>query len=72
MGGVMKVELGEERRLCVDSPIGLAAGFDKDAVAIEGLFDLGFSFVEIGRCVDVLERCHLRRCMLNVVTYCNC
>jgi dihydroorotate dehydrogenase len=29
-------------------PIGLAAGFDKDAVAVPGLFGLGFSFVEIG------------------------
>lgn len=30
------------------SPIGLAAGFDKNGIAIPGLFDLGFSFVEIG------------------------
>jgi dihydroorotate dehydrogenase len=29
-------------------PIGLAAGFDKQADIIEQLFDLGFSFVEIG------------------------
>ena len=28
---------------------GLAAGFDKDAEAVEGLLDLGFGFVEIGR-----------------------
>jgi dihydroorotate dehydrogenase len=28
--------------------IGLAAGFDKDGVAIQGLMDLGFGFVEIG------------------------
>jgi dihydroorotate dehydrogenase len=27
---------------------GLAAGFDKDAEAIEGLMGLGFGFVEIG------------------------
>eukprot|EP01061_Rhynchopus_euleeides_P030863 TRINITY_DN5113_c0_g1_i1.p1 TRINITY_DN5113_c0_g1~~TRINITY_DN5113_c0_g1_i1.p1 ORF type:complete len:388 (+),score=156.34 TRINITY_DN5113_c0_g1_i1:42-1205(+) len=31
-----------------ESPIGLAAGFDKNAEAIEGLLDLGFGFVEIG------------------------
>ena len=31
-----------------DSPIGLAAGLDKQAEAIDGLFDLGFSYVEIG------------------------
>lgn len=30
------------------SCIGLAAGFDKDGVAIKGLGDLGFGFVEIG------------------------
>jgi dihydroorotate dehydrogenase len=30
------------------SPIGLAAGFDKDAVAVKGLFGLGLAAVEIG------------------------
>jgi dihydroorotate dehydrogenase len=29
-------------------PLGLAAGFDKNAAAISGLFGLGFSFVEVG------------------------
>jgi dihydroorotate dehydrogenase len=29
-------------------PLGLAAGFDKNAEAVPGLFKLGFSFVEIG------------------------
>jgi dihydroorotate dehydrogenase len=29
-------------------PLGLAAGFDKNAEAVVGLFGLGFSFVEIG------------------------
>jgi dihydroorotate dehydrogenase len=29
-------------------PLGLAAGFDKNAEAVAGLFGLGFSFVEIG------------------------
>ncbi len=29
-------------------PLGLAAGFDKNALAVAGLFELGFSFVEIG------------------------
>ncbi|KAL5512872.1 URA9 [Sanghuangporus vaninii] len=32
----------------LSSPIGLAAGFDKNGEAIDGLFDLGFSWVEIG------------------------
>lgn len=31
-----------------DHPIGLAAGFDKNAVALPALFDLGFAFVEAG------------------------
>ncbi|KAF9485477.1 hypothetical protein BDN70DRAFT_903047 [Pholiota conissans] len=35
---------GEE----VSNPVGLAAGFDKDGEAIDGLFNLGFSWVEIG------------------------
>lgn len=30
------------------NPIGLAAGFDKDAEAMEGLLGMGFGFVEIG------------------------
>ncbi|KAF9525159.1 Dihydroorotate dehydrogenase-domain-containing protein [Crepidotus variabilis] len=32
----------------LESPVGLAAGFDKDGQAVDGLFDLGFSWVEIG------------------------
>lgn len=30
------------------NPVGLAAGFDKHAEAIDGLMDTGFGFVEIG------------------------
>ena len=30
------------------NPIGLAAGLDKDAEAVEALFNSGFSYVEIG------------------------
>jgi dihydroorotate dehydrogenase len=29
-------------------PVGLAAGFDKDAEAVPGLAKIGFSFVEVG------------------------
>lgn len=36
-----------------DHPIGLAAGLDKDAVAIPGLFACGFSFVEVGTVTPV-------------------
>ncbi|GAA5871207.1 hypothetical protein JCM3774_006823 [Rhodotorula dairenensis] len=31
-----------------DNPIGIAAGFDKHAEAIDGLFNLGFGYVEVG------------------------
>jgi dihydroorotate dehydrogenase len=30
------------------NPVGVAAGFDKDGEAVEGLLSLGFGFVEIG------------------------
>ncbi len=32
----------------VDCPLGLAAGFDKDALGYEALYALGFGFIEIG------------------------
>ena len=48
----MKVALScgdkQQRKLIFPGPIGLAAGFDKNGTAIRGLFDMGFSFVEIG------------------------
>ncbi|KZS99887.1 uncharacterized protein LAESUDRAFT_667431 [Laetiporus sulphureus 93-53] len=41
----LKTELwGEE----LSNPVGLAAGFDKHGEAVDGLFNLGFSWVEIG------------------------
>lgn len=30
------------------NPVGLAAGFDKNAEAVEGLLGMGFGFVEVG------------------------
>lgn len=30
------------------NPVGLAAGFDKNAVAVDALFEMGFGFVEVG------------------------
>ncbi|KAK8747330.1 hypothetical protein OTU49_016753, partial [Cherax quadricarinatus] len=43
-------ELLESRvlNLLFKTPIGLAAGFDKNGEAVEGLFKMGFSFVEVG------------------------
>ena len=32
----------------IKNPIGLAAGFDKDAEVYNSIFDLGFGFVEVG------------------------
>ena len=32
----------------VKNPVGMAAGLDKDGEAIDGLFDLGFGYVEVG------------------------
>lgn len=34
--------------LVFDSPFGVAAGFDKDVVAVRGLYALGFGHVEVG------------------------
>ena len=34
--------------LCFLNPVGLAAGFDKDAVVFEQMLGLGFGFVEVG------------------------
>ena len=30
------------------NPVGLAAGFDKDGVAVDGMLKSGFGFVEVG------------------------
>lgn len=32
-----------------ENPVGMAAGFDKQGEAVEGLHKIGFSFVEIGK-----------------------
>ena len=34
--------------LTFNNPVGLAAGFDKDAKLVDELADLGFGFIEIG------------------------
>lgn len=41
--------------LTFDSPFGLAAGFDKNAVAIKALGDLGFSHVEVGTVTAIAQ-----------------
>jgi dihydroorotate dehydrogenase len=38
------------------NPLGMAAGFDKQGEAVEGLHKIGFSFVEIGKiCVRIIN-----------------
>lgn len=37
------------------SPLGLAAGFDKDGEAVRGLFGIGFAAVEVGTVVPVAQ-----------------
>jgi dihydroorotate dehydrogenase len=44
-GPALKAEL---MGMPLDNPVGIAAGFDKDAQCIDGLFDLGFAYVEVG------------------------
>jgi len=34
--------------LTFDNPVGLAAGFDKDAIMVDGLSNFGFGFIEVG------------------------
>ncbi|KIC57497.1 quinone-dependent dihydroorotate dehydrogenase [Microbacterium hominis] len=43
-----------------DSPFGVAAGFDKNAVMSEGLFALGFGHVEVGTVTAVPQEGNLR------------
>src|SRR6266849_68551 len=47
---LMRHNFGELRRfgLRFSNPVGLAAGFDKDGVALEALAALGFGFIETG------------------------
>jgi dihydroorotate dehydrogenase len=45
----LRVTLGAgERALSFSNPVGLAAGFDKNAEAVPGLAALGFGFLEVG------------------------
>ncbi|XP_049849151.1 dihydroorotate dehydrogenase (quinone), mitochondrial-like [Schistocerca gregaria] len=51
--GIFRAERRPELETCIwgkklDSPVGLAAGLDKDARAMTSLLNLGFGFVEVG------------------------
>lgn len=49
-GGLHHERYGTLRRFGLEfpNPIGLAAGFDKDGIAVHGLAALGFGFIEVG------------------------
>lgn len=40
----------------LSNPIGIAAGFDKNAEAVDGLQDLGFGFIEVGTVTPAAQR----------------
>ena len=42
--------------LTFKNPIGLAAGYDKDAVAVRGLAGLGFGHIEVGTVTPLPQR----------------
>lgn len=46
--GQLRVTLFPKHPVTLRSPVGVAAGLDKDGKAIDSLFNLGFSYVEIG------------------------
>ncbi|GAB2285017.1 hypothetical protein Dimus_019473 [Dionaea muscipula] len=48
--GILQLEVWGRK---FSNPIGLAAGFDKNAEAVEGLLGLGFGFVEVGSVTPV-------------------
>lgn len=60
MSEVFKIQSGKNLEvntmgLHFDSPFGMAAGFDKNAVAIKPLGDLGFSHVEVGTVTAIAQ-----------------
>lgn len=52
------------------NPLGMAAGFDKDAEAMEGILDMGFGFVEIGS-VTPKPQVHFTRFDGSILLRCN-
>ncbi|XP_042511606.1 dihydroorotate dehydrogenase (quinone), mitochondrial-like isoform X2 [Macadamia integrifolia] len=49
------------------NPIGLAAGFDKNAEAVEGLLGLGFGFVEVGSVTPVPQEGNPKPCIFSAI-----
>lgn len=50
------------------NPLGMAAGFDKQAEAVVGLTNMGFGFVEIGTYKYKFINCHATSQSLTVIT----
>ena len=42
------------------NPIGLAAGFDKNAEVIKSMFSFGFGFVEVGTITPIPQKGNLK------------
>lgn len=54
--------------LDLPNPVGLAAGLDKDAVAVAGLSALGFGFVEVGTVTPVAQPGNAKPRLFRLVT----
>lgn len=54
--------------LTFDSPFGVAAGFDKDAKGVSGLFALGFGHVEVGTVTAVAQPGNPRPRLFRLIT----
>ena len=52
-----------------DAPLGLAAGFDKDAVGYEQLYALGFGFIEVGTLTALAQPGNPRPRMFRLVRH---
>ena len=49
----LKVKIGQH---VLPNPVGNGAGIDRVGAAVDGLFDIGFGFVEVGSMSAEIER----------------
>ena len=52
-----------------DNPLGLAAGFDKNAEVIDGSLNLGFGFVEVGTVTPMPQKGNLKPRVFKIPEY---
>ncbi|KAJ2510044.1 dihydroorotate dehydrogenase [Coemansia sp. RSA 2049] len=60
---LLEIELWGKK---VSNPVGLAAGFDKNAEAVGGLFGLGFGLVEVGSITPVAQEGNPRQRLFRI------